>query len=269
MAEGDTVHGTAARLRERLAGRVLTRTDFRVPRFSTADLSGRVVDEIVARGKHLLMRSDHGETIHSHLGMDGSWRLYATGVRWHGPAFEVRAVLALDGWSAVGHRLRRLEILATAREGEVLGDLGPDPLGPDWDASEAVRRLTANPDRPVGEALLDQAVMAGPGNVYRSEVCFLVRIDPRAPVGDLADPAELVERTRSLMEANREGGRRVTTGDRRPGRELWVYGRVGRPCRRCATPVRRIELAERIAYVCPSCQGGSDGVRMEPPRSPG
>ena len=258
MAEGDTVHGTAERLSERLAGRVLTRTDFRVPRFSTADLSGRVVDEIVARGKHLLMRTDRGETIHSHLGMDGSWRLYATGERWRGPAFEVRAVLEVRGWSAVGHRLPRLEILATARESEVLRELGPDPLGPDWDTAEAVRRLTAKPDRLVGEAVLDQTVMAGPGNVYRSEVCFLAGIDPRAPVGDLADPAGVVELTRTLMEANRDGGHRVTTGDRRSGRELWVYGRGGRPCRRCGTPVWRIELAGRVAYVCPRCQGASD-----------
>jgi endonuclease-8 len=258
MAEGDTVHGTAARLRERLADRVLTRTDFRVPRFSTADLSGRVMDEIVARGKHLLMRTDRGETIHSHLGMDGSWRLYAPGERWHGPAFEVRALLEAEGSTAVGYRLRRLEILATGREAAVLGDLGPDPLGPEWNANEALRRLAATPDRAVGEALLDQAVMAGPGNVYRSEVCFLAGIDPRAPVGDVSDPARVIELTRSLMEANRDGGTRVTTGDRRPGHELWVYGRGGRPCRRCGTPVQRIELAERAAYVCPSCQRRGD-----------
>jgi endonuclease-8 len=258
MAEGDTVHGTAARLRERLAGRVLTRTDFRVPRFSTADLTGRVMDEIVARGKHLLMRTDRGETIHSHLGMEGSWRLYSAGERWHGPAFEVRAVLEAEGWTTVGHRLRRLDILATPREAEVLGDLGPDPLGPGWNADEALRRLAATPDRAVGEALLDQAVMAGPGNVYRSEVCFLAGIDPHALVGDVTDPARVVELTRSLMEANRDGGRRVTTGDRRPGHELWVYGRAGRPCRNCGTPIVRLGLgdpgAERVAFACPSCQ---------------
>ena len=254
MAEGDTVHGTAARLAERLVGRVLTRSDLGVPRFSTADLSGRVMEEIVARGKHLLMRTDRGATIHSHLGMDGSWSVHPAGERWRGRAFEVRAVLEAEGWTAVGHRLRRLEVLATAREAEVLGDLGPDPLGPDWNTDEVARRLTATPDRSVGETLLDQTVMAGPGNVYRSEVCFLAGIDPRAAVGDVEDPARLAELMRSLMEANRDGGRRVTTGDPRRGHELWVYGRDGRPCRRCGTPVRRIELAERVAYVCPSCQ---------------
>jgi endonuclease-8 len=150
-------------------------------------------------------------------------------------------------------------VLTTAREAEVLGDLGPDPLGPDWNADEAVRRLAATPGRSIGEALLDQSVMAGPGNVYRSEVCFLAGIDPRAPVGALDEPARLAELMRSLMEANRDGGRRVTTGDHRRGRELWVYGRGGRPCRRCGTPVQRIEVAERVSYVCPSCQRRSDG----------
>jgi endonuclease-8 len=259
MAEGDTVHGTSARLRERLAGKLLTRTDLRVPRFSTANLSGRVLEEIAARGKHLLMRTDRGETIHSHLGMDGSWSVYEAGERWRGRAFEIRAVLDVEGWTAVGYRLRRLEVLTTAREAEVLGDLGPDPLGPDWNADEAVRRLAATPGRSIGEALLDQSVMAGPGNVYRSEVCFLAGIDPRAPVGALDEPARLAELMRSLMEANRDGGRRVTTGDHRRGRELWVYGRGGRPCRRCGTPVQRIEVAERVSYVCPSCQRRSDG----------
>jgi endonuclease VIII len=257
MAEGDTVHARATRLRERLRGRSLIRTDFRVPRFATADLSGRTVRDVVARGKHLLMRTDRGETIHSHLGMDGSWSLHASGDPWRGPRSEIRVVLEVEGWAAVGVRLRRLEIVSTCREAGVIGDLGPDPLGPAWDPAEAVRRLTAAPDRPVGEALLDQAVIAGPGNVYRSEVCFLTGIDPRAEVSRVTDPGRIVELVRSLMEANRDGGRRSTTGDRRRGHELWVYGRGGRPCRRCGTPVRRFEMSGRVAYRCPSCQTGS------------
>ena len=254
MAEGDTVHATARRLEERLVGRVLTRTDFRVPRFATADLSGRTLLEVTARGKHLLMRTDREETIHSHLGMEGSWSLQPTGDRPRGRPFEIRAVLEVDGWTAVGHRLRRLDIVRTSREKEVLGDLGPDPLGADWDAVEAVRRMTARPDRSIGEALLDQAVIAGPGNVYRSEVCFLAGIDPRTAVSGVPEPGRVIELVRSLMETNRDGGRRSTTGDSRPGHELWVYGRGGRPCRRCGTPVQRFEMAERIAYRCPSCQ---------------
>jgi endonuclease VIII len=258
VAEGDTVFATAARMQEALAGRVLTRTDLRVPRFATADLSGHVVSEVAPRGKHLFVRTDRGVSVRSHLGMDGSWRLYEPGERWRGRAFEVRGVLATDDRIAVGHRLRQLEVIRTSAESQLLSHLGPDVLGQDWDAAEATRRLTASPEREVGEALIDQTVMAGPGNVYRSEVCFLAGVDPRTVVGALADPDRLVELTRSLMERNRSGGRRATTDDPRPGHDLWVYGRGGRPCRRCGTPIRSFLLgaaeAKRITFVCPRCQ---------------
>jgi endonuclease VIII len=257
MAEGDTVFATAGRLHGALAGQVLTRTDFRVPRFATADLSGHAVREVVSRGKHLLVRTDAEVSVHSHLGMDGAWRLYEPGERWRGRAFEVRGVLETDRRVAIGHRLRRLEVLPTSAEPDVLRDLGPDVLGPDWDAAEATRRLTASPERQIGDALIDQSVMAGPGNVYRSEVCFLAGVDPRTPVGSVSDPAGLVERTKSTMDRNRAGERRVTTDDPRRGHELWVYGRRGRPCRRCGTPIRSFmqgDGAGRVAYVCPRCQ---------------
>jgi endonuclease-8 len=267
MAEGDTVHATAARLHEALAGQALTRTDFRVPRAATADLSAQVVREVAARGKHLLMRTDAGLSIHSHLGMDGSWRVYTPGERWRGRAFEIRAIVETDTVVAVGHRLRLLEVIRTRTEPQLLGHLGPDVLGPDWDAAEATRRLAASPDREIGESLIDQAVMAGPGNVYRSEVCFLAGVDPRTPARKIEDPARLVELMATAMEPNRGGGRRVTTGDRRAGHELWVYGRRGRPCRRCGTPIRSFEQGDagsrRIVFTCPSCQPvevrGTDG----------
>ena len=188
MAEGDTVFAIAARLHAALAGRILTRTDLRVPRFATTDLSGQLVVEVAPRGKHLLLRTDRGLTVHSHLGMDGSWRLYEPGERWRGRAFEVRAVLSTEDVVAVGHRLRRLEVIRTSTEPQLLGHLGPDVLGPDWDAAEATRRLTAAQGRPVGDTLIDQSVMAGPGNVYRSEVCFLARVDPRTRVEAIPDP---------------------------------------------------------------------------------
>jgi endonuclease VIII len=256
MAEGDTVHATAERLHEALADRVLTRSDVRVPRFATTDLSGRLVHEVVARGKHLLVRVDGDVSIHSHLGMDGSWRLYRPGQRWQGPRLEVRCALETDERVAVGHRLRRLEIVQSSAEGRILGHLGPDVLGPDWDPAEAAKRLVADPRRTVGEALIDQSVMAGPGNVYRSEVCFLGGVDPRTPVGDVPHAPSLVDSMKVLMERNRGGGRRVTTDDPRRGHELWVYGRGGRPCRRCGTSIRSFRSGrdERILYVCPSCQ---------------
>jgi endonuclease VIII len=258
MAEGDTVFATASRMHDALAGRVFTRTDLRVPRFATANLSGQVVREVVPRGKHLLVRTDADVSIHSHLGMDGAWRLYEPGERWRGRAFEVRCVLETEHRIAVGHRLRRLEVIRTSAEQRLLEHLGPDVLGPDWDAGEATTRLTALPERRVGDALVDQSVMAGPGNVYRSEVCFLAGVDPRTEVGWLEDPGGLVDITKSFMERNREGGRRITTDDPRPGHDLWVYGRRGRPCRRCATPIRSFMQGaageDRIVYLCPRCQ---------------
>ena len=258
MAEGDTVLATAERLHAGLAGRVLTRTDFRVPRAATVDLSSHRGLEVAARGKHLLLRTDRDRTVHSHLGMDGGWRLYAPGERWRGRAFEVRGVLQTEDTVAVGHRLRTLEVIRTSVEERLLAHLGPDVLGPDWDPTEAVRGLTADPDRPVGDALIDQTVMAGPGNVYRSEACFVAGVDPRTPVSAVPDPADVVAIMKDLMERNRSGGRRRTTGDPRPGRELWVYGRAGRPCRRCGRPIVSFEQgpreARRIAFACARCQ---------------
>ena len=156
MAEGDTVFATAVRLHAAFAGATLTRTDFRVPRSATADLSRYVVREVVPRGKHLLVRTEGGVSVHSHLGMDGAWRLYEPGERWQGRAFEVRGVLETNRHVAVGHRLRRLEVLRTSASRTCCRALGPDVLGPDWDAAEATRRLIASPNREVGHALIDQ-----------------------------------------------------------------------------------------------------------------
>ena len=260
MPEGDTIAKLASRLHEALAGRTLVRTDFRVPSLAGADLSGRVMERVDARGKHLLMRVEGGSTIQSHLKMDGEWRLQPAGGRPRGWWHEIRAVLDTDRWTAVGSRLGILEIWPTAREPDHLGHLGPDVLGPDWDPADAIRRLTAEPSREIGDAIVDQRVMAGPGNVYRSEVCFLRGVDPRAPVGEVRDPSAMVALMKRLMEANRNRYERVTTGNTRAGQRVWVYGRGGEPCRRCGTSIVRITQGhdpdERVVYLCPSCQPG-------------
>jgi len=269
MPEGDTVLVAAARLHAALAGERLLATDFRVPRFATTDLGGQAVTEVAARGKHLLLRTDAGVTLHSHLKMEGAWHLYRPRERWRGPDFQVRAVLRTEPWVAVGFRLGICELLPTAREHEVVGHLGPDVLGADWDAAEAVRRLLADPDRAVGTALLDQRVLAGPGNIYKCEVCFLRGVDPWTPVGQVDDPAGMVDLLKRLMEANRTSGRQITTGDTRAGRTHWVAGRNGRPCRRCGTPIREADQesgagsrsasydADRVTWWCPTCQPGT------------
>jgi endonuclease-8 len=229
-----------------------------VPAFATTDLSGQVVDEVVARGKHVLLRTDAGVTVHTHFRMDGRWDVVRSSAPIGGRSHEIRCVLATEPWLAIGRRLPVVEVLRTAEEPRVVGHLGPDVLGADWDAGEALRRLLARPERPIGEALIDQRVMAGPGNVYKSEVCYLRGVNPWTPTGTVGDLPGLVDLTKRVMEANRTTGAQVTTGDTRPGRARWVYGRAGEPCRRCGASIRRSDQGpgpeERVTYWCPSCQ---------------
>lgn len=250
MPEGDTVWHTAAVLREHLVGGTLTRCDVRVPRFATVDLTGDVVEEVVSRGKHLFIRVGRA-SIHSHLKMEGSWRVGTRPVRID---HRARIVLETGTVRAVGVDLGVLEILDRDRDGEAVAHLGPDLLGEDWDAARAAANLTADPHRPIAEALLDQRVLAGIGNVYCNELCFVSGHLPTAPVTAIADPRRLVSRAREMLWLNRFRWNRCTTGDTRNGRQLWVYGRAGQPCRRCATPINVDDTRERVAYWCPSCQ---------------
>ncbi|OMC29526.1 DNA glycosylase [Mycobacterium colombiense] len=250
MPEGDTVWHTAAVLRENLVGGTLTRCDIRVPRFATVDLTGQVVDEVLSRGKHLFIRVG-AASIHSHLKMDGSWRVGKRGVR---VDHRARIILETDTARAVGVDLGVLEILERERDGDAVAHLGPDLLGEDWDPALAAANLSADPDRPIAEALLDQRVLAGVGNVYSNELCFLSGHLPTAPVRDIADPHRLVSRARDMLWLNRFRWNRCTTGDTRTGRQLWVYGRSGQACRRCGTRIAFDDSGERVTYWCPSCQ---------------
>jgi endonuclease-8 len=265
VPEGDAVWRTARRLARALDGRQLVRTDFRVPQHATADLAGATVVETVSRGKHLLTRIDGPSedggrrwTLHTHLKMEGSWRVYRPGERWSKPTHTARVVLDAGSRSAVGFSLGIVELLPREREDDVVGHLGPDLLGPDWDEDEALRRLTADPERPLGEALLDQRNLAGIGTIYRTELCFLTGYDPRTPVGVVADPRRMVRLARSMLQQNREIPQICTTGDKRRGHSLWIYGKAGERCPRCGTPVEHAELGEpgraRSAYWCPRCQ---------------
>ncbi len=161
MPEGDVVWNTARRLHTALAGQVLTRSDFRVPRYATVSLVGQTVTEAVAQGKHLLIRTDRGLTVHTHLKMEGAWRIEPAGGRPLRDSHRLRLLLANSEWVAAGYQLGITEVLPTAREDQVTGHLGPDLLGQDWDPVAAVARLARDPDRPIGEALLDQRNLAG------------------------------------------------------------------------------------------------------------
>ncbi len=261
MPEGDTVWQTARRLHTALSGRVLIRSDLRVPKYATADLTGRIVLDVTPRGKHLLTRIEGGLTLHSHLQMDGSWKVYAPGEHWRGgPGHQIRAILGTAERTAVGYRLPVLELLRTTDEHPAVGHLGPDLLGPDWDPGKALENLLRAPARPLGEALLDQRNLAGIGNVYKSELCFLLRVTPWLPVGELPAEraAQLPTLAKRLLEANRDRPIRSTTGHR--DQNHYVYGRAPRPCLRCRTPTRCANQGDgsrgRPTYWCPTCQSG-------------
>ena len=272
MPEGDSVWRAARQLHEALAGQTLTASDFRVPRFATLNLAGWTVEEVVPRGKHLLMRvvgpDERKLTIHSHLKMEGSWQVYPPGGRWRKPGFTARCVLRTAAADAVGFSLGIVEVVRTADEDTIVGHLGPDLLGPDWDIAEAEQRIRAAPDVPIGVALLDQRNLAGIGNIYRCEACFLSGVHPASPVSAVSDLRTLMTDAKQLLEANLGPGRRVTILNPRgmpvgrmagrPG--YWVYGREHQPCVKCRTPVRRGVLGkpngeeERDIYFCPQCQ---------------
>lgn len=261
MPEGDTVWRAARRL-DALTGETLTVSDFRVPALATVDLTGGTVTATVSRGKHLLTRIDHEEawTLHTHLKMEGAWRIYRPGAPWRRPAHQARVVLASDRRVAVGFSLGIVELLPRADESTAVGHLGPDLLGPDWDELEAARRMRSDPDQTIHQALLDQRNLAGIGNMYAAELCFISGLHPATLVGRVpAQPlSRLLRRAKQMLELNKERAQQATTGDLRTGQTHWVYRRDRRPCRRCGTPIE-VTMAgpierERATYWCPACQ---------------
>ena len=259
MPEGDTVFHTARRLTEALAGKVLVRGELRHPRLSTKDLAGRTVLGAVSVGKHLFVRFDRDLSLHNHLGMDGAWRFTRPGARL---GHQVRVVLAVADTMAIGVNLYQLALVPTGEEHRLVGHLGPDLLAEDWSAThaaEAARRLAAEPDREIGVALLDQRVFAGVGNVYKAEVCFLLRVSPWTPVSEI-DVERAVALSRDLLVRNADRFDRSTTGQTHRDRRLWVYGRTRSGCLRCGGRVRVAsqgeDTQERVTYFCPACQPG-------------
>jgi endonuclease-8 len=260
MPEGDTVWNTARDLRRALVGRRLTASDFRVPQLATVDLAGWTVLESTCRGKHLLLRLADPDgtqrlTLHSHLRMDGAWRHYAPGARWAArPAHLIRVVLRTADAVVVGYHLHDLALVRTDAEDTLVGHLGPDLLGADWDRAEAVRRLATHPDTTIGEALLDQTSLAGIGNLYKCEVLFLRGVSPWTPVCRVPDLPGLVALAQRLLAANRGRWTQSSTGSLRRGQTTYVYGRRGQPCRRCGTLVRETDQGDRITFWCRQCQ---------------
>jgi len=265
MPEGDTIWRQARGLRDVLAGHVLTGADLRVPAHATASLAGWFVPSVRSRGKHLLIDLSRTEAdlpsvvLHSTLGMDGSWRVFESGSRWNGgPGFAIRAVLRTESVACVGYRLPHVDLLRRADEGEVVGHLGPDLLGEDWDVDVARANLLTAPERGIGNALMDQRNLAGIGNVYKSELCFIARVNPAMPVSEVQDLDGVLLEARRLLELNKATWRRNTTGDSRS--QLWVYGRGRQSCRVCGSRICVNEQGrvtqERFTWWCPTCQPG-------------
>ena len=280
MPEGDTVYRTARRLNAALQDATITDVQTRVGqirRLGPRRLVGQTVSGVESRGKHLLLWTQPADlALHTHLRMSGSWHLYRSGDPWRRPERQLTLRLDTADWVAVAFNVPVCEVLGRQQveRHPVISQLGPDAVASDTDLREARRRLDAQPLRPIGEALLDQRVLAGVGNVYKSEVLFLDGVNPWTPVGDVPPPTrdDLLATAAGLLKANAvstsprmttgagdvtTAGRGARAGLRRPrGAALWVYGRARRPCRRCGTAiqVRRQGEQARVTYWCPRCQ---------------
>ncbi len=274
MPEGDTVWRTAQRLGKALAGNEIVLCDLRFPEVATADLRGSRTLEVVSRGKHLLHRFDSGLTLHSHLRMEGQWRVETPvdAARWLRRA-DLRAAVGTTSWAALGMRLGMVDLVPTSEEATLVGHLGPDLLGPDWDLATAIDNLRASPTT-IGAALLDQRNLAGIGTLWASESLFLSQLGPWTPAADVGDKDLLavVTRAHGLLAQARHHAVQASTGIRRRGEESYVHARSGRPCRRCGTMVRVAMIGpptrERTMFYCPGCQQGlgptDDGRPQQP-----
>lgn len=259
MPEGDTISRAAFTLSRAIAGRVVRRFRSSLGEPRGGPVAGRRIESVAAAGKNLLVRFDDGRTLRTHMRMHGSWHLYRPGERWRKPAAFARVVLDTDEWTAVCFSAPVVEMLRPGEERThpPLARLGPDVLGEALREDEAVSRLRACPDVEIGVALLDQARIAGIGNIWKSETLFRCRIDPFARVAALSDAAlaGVVRQARKLM--GRNAGAAPSPGKPTLAGTYAVYRRSGRPCRRCGTAIamRRQGEERRSTYFCPACQG--------------
>lgn len=272
MPEGDTIFRAARTLHRALAGQIVVRFESVLPALARVDedqpIAGRTVEGVTSRGKHLLMRFSGGLTLRTHMRMSGSWHVYRPHERWRRPRAAMRVLVATSAFEAVGFDIPVAEFATdrSIRRQPDLRSIGPDLLGDAFDEAEAVARFRQRGDSSIADALLNQRIVAGAGNIYKSEVLFVCGVNPFAAVRALSDDdlRRIVARARTLLRVNVEhprGGIVTYRGYRRSRGStaadgLYVYGRAGRPCRRCGAP---IEVAAqgpnaRLTYYCPVCQ---------------
>jgi endonuclease-8 len=259
MPEGDTIYRAATRLQAVLAGQVVQRAESRWLGAPADSLLGRQITAVEARGKHLLIHFDDGRVLHSHMGMTGSWHIYRPGEPWQKPAQRAAIVLEFSQVCVVCFTPKLLELLSATqlRRHDYLRRLGPDLLaGPPPD-HEVLARFRQCNQLPIGEAIMNQTVVSGIGNVYKSEVLFHQRLHPQTPVSNLRDEQilALVAISRDLMQQNLSGRPRTTRHSLDGGR-FWVYSRSGKPCYACGAPILLIRQGDagRTTYYCPQCQ---------------
>jgi endonuclease-8 len=278
MPEGDTIYHAAAVLRRVLQGKLLTGFETAVPQVATAcarhTVVGRVIHDVTPRGKHLLIVFRDPEAgpsadlvLHTHMRMTGSWHVYRSGVPWKKPERFAKVILRADGVVAPCFSAPMVELLTVAELARhpALTRLGPDAIADAFDEREVRGRLKARRDLTVGEGLLLQQAMAGVGNVFKSEILFLERVNPFARIGDVSDEAldRLIAQSRRLLLLNRRPGLRRTRATLDPEGRIWVYRRGGRGCYRCgaAIQMRRQGVEARTTYFCPTCQNVSTPER--------
>jgi endonuclease-8 len=273
MPEGDTIYRTAATLHRALAGHIVQRFESVFPALTRVHddrrLTGRTVERVSSRGKHVLIEFSGGDILRTHMRMNGSWHIYRPGEKWQRPKRDMRIIIGTEQYEAVAFSVPVAEFIVpgAATRNRELRRLGPDLLGEEFDALEAARRLRARPGTSIAEALLTQSVVAGIGNVYKSEVLFSCGVNPFVAVARVADAQIdcLLRTARRFLQANVTGrlapmttysGMRKTTGRDDPSSRLWVYGRAGEPCRKCDTAIRlrKQGLDARLTYWCPTCQ---------------
>jgi endonuclease-8 len=282
MPEGDTIFRTATTLRPVMEGGRIEGARIRDRQFEVERIVGRTVTGVEARGKHLLMHLREGEApaepkaagdarlggslalpitrvLHSHMGMTGSWHVYHPGQAWLKPAHYASLWLSINNLEVICFSPKQLELLSADqfRRHPHIQRLGPDLLAESFDETAAVARFRTRNDFPIGEAVMNQTLVCGIGNIYKSEVLFLMQFDPFAPVSRFTDDelARMLATARRLMQRNCGGPHRTTRVGGGPG-SLWVYGKSGRPCPKCGTVIqlRRQGEAGRTTCWCPACQ---------------
>ncbi|HWR16601.1 MAG TPA: DNA-formamidopyrimidine glycosylase family protein [Terriglobales bacterium] len=274
MPEGDTIFRAARTLNKALAGKVVTRFETVLPHLERvhvdAPVTGRVVESVTSHGKWITMQFSGDLILLTHMLMSGSWHIYRPGERWHRRHDDMRIVIATESIEAIAFNVPIAEFHTTASLARRPGfnRLGQDVLAAEFDEQVASQQLRSAPDLEVGEALLRQSLLAGIGNVFKSEIAFACGVNPFRTVATLK-PEEatwLVRTARKYLLANVSDtsndkivtytGFRRTTGRANEEERLWVYGRAGQPCRKCGTPVRRLKQGPdaRVTFWCPSCQ---------------